>query len=106
MTRLGSRGEPPPLEDRGPLTPEGFAIFLEFRDNFPGIPGGWQLCLGASKSSMDVAEPLPRVYLDRIQEMVAPLHHLTPCCTLFAPRLGWDPYPICGVGLLPRFTSY
>ncbi len=64
---------------------EGFAIFPEFRDNFPEILGGWQLCLGASKSSMDVAERLPRVYLDRIQEMVAPLHHLTPYCTFVAP---------------------
>ncbi len=37
------------------LIPEGIAIFPEFQDNFPGIPGGWQLCLGASKSSMDAA---------------------------------------------------
>ena len=43
------------------LTPEGIGIFPEFLDKNPGIPGGWQLYMGASKISMDVAEPLPRV---------------------------------------------
>ena len=57
--------------------------------------------MGASKISMDVAEPLPRVYLDMFQKMVSPIHHFTPCCTLVAPRLGWDPHPLCTVGLLP-----
>jgi hypothetical protein len=58
---------------------------------------------------MDVAEPLARVYLDiiiQLEEMVAQLHHSTPSCTLVASRLGWDPYPLCAVGLLPRFTSH
>jgi hypothetical protein len=54
---------------------------------------------------MDVAQPLPRVYLETTQEMVAILHLLTPCCTLVAPCLGWDPYPIRTSGLFPPFTS-
>ncbi len=85
--------------------PDGSLILPELLEYSSWIPGGWQLYLGTSKSSMDGAEPLPRVYLNIIQEMVAPLHHLTPCCTLVAPSLGWDPYQLCSVGLLPRSTS-
>jgi len=80
-------------------------IFPEFRDKIPGIPGGWQLYKGASKISMDVAEPLPSVHLDIIQEIVATLHHLTPSCTLVAPHLRWDPYLLCTLGLFPPSTS-
>ena len=87
------------------LIPERFSIFPEFRDIFPGIPGGFQLYQGASKISIDVAEPLTRVYLDIIKEMVTPLHELTPSCTLVAPGPGWGPHPVCAVGLFPPSTS-
>jgi hypothetical protein len=48
------------------LIPEESGIFLEFQDNFPGIPGGLSLLMDTSKICFDVVEPLPGVYLDRI----------------------------------------
>jgi hypothetical protein len=94
------------------LIPEGFGIFPEFREKNPGIPGVWQLYMGASKNSMDVAEPLARVYRYMFQEMGAPLplHHLTPCCTPVAPlhpcgspsRLGPPPSTHCAAVIPPH----
>lgn len=65
----------------GQLIPERFAIFPEF----PEFREGSRLTPYPEinlKSSMDVAEPLPRACLDTIQKMVAIAHHLTPCCTV------------------------
>ena len=86
------------------LIPERFGIFPEFLKKNSGIPEGYQLDPVASKSSMEVAEPLPRVYLDIIQEMVAIPHHLTPCCTIVAPFLRWGPRLMCTIVLfiLPK----
>ncbi len=76
------------------LIPEGIDIFPQLRDNFPAIAGRLQLLWNVSKTSMGAAQPLPRVYLDIIQEMEAPPHLLTPCCALVATSPRWDPHPI------------
>ena len=46
------------------LIPERFGIFPEFGEENPRIRGGCYLCRSLSKSSIDVAEALHRVYLD------------------------------------------
>ena len=42
---------------------------------------------------MNVPEPLPRVYLDTIQEMLVIKHYLTPCCRDVVPFLPLDRPP-------------
>ena len=73
------------LSHKKVLIPQQTGFFPEFRDDFPGIPGDLLLYTGASKISMDVAEPLPSVHLDIIQDMVTTLHHLTPVAPLLHP---------------------
>jgi hypothetical protein len=68
---------------------ERFGIFQEFLIIFFVIPDEYSLSTVALKSSIEVAEPLPRVYLDRIQEIVAISPRLNSCCTLVAPCLRW-----------------
>ena len=88
------------LSHKKVLIPQQTGFFPEFRDDFPGIPGDLLLYTGASKISMDVAEPSrhnPR-YGDDTPSF-------DPSCTLVAPHLRWDPYPLCTLGLFPPSTS-
>ena len=45
---------------------QGVRIGPEFWTNLSRLPDGWQLVLKVPKISMDLAVPLPRVYLNRI----------------------------------------
>ena len=64
---------------------------LEFRNFFSGFRTGNIFACECPK--FQVAGPLPRVYLDTIQEMLVIKHYLTPCCRDVVPFLPLDRPP-------------